>query len=64
MVVIKDKNGNVVVEIDESLYPLSVDAPSCTSVTGRKPYMWRLSYFYDEEKRIKDRTKIKGMVLS
>ena len=63
-VVVKDNKGNVVMVLDASLFPLAIDAPSCTTVSGRKPYMWRLSYYYDEEKRVKDRTKIKGMVLS
>lgn len=63
-VILKNSKGEVLLEIPAGDFPVHIDAPSCTTVSGRKPYVWKLSYLWNEEEKKKDRTKIRGMVLN
>ena len=61
MVALKDSRGNTIIELDEKNFPLEMDVT--TSDSSMKPYEIRFSYVWDEQKKQKDRTKIRGAVM-
>lgn len=61
MTAIKDNQGNTILEIDERLFPLMFEVDT---VSGVRKFTIRFSYVWDDEKKKKDHTKIRGAVMN
>ena len=61
MVVLKDSDGHVIMNIDEKVFPLFMDVT--TSDTSVRGYQIKFSYVWDEQRKQKDRSKIRGAVM-
>ena len=61
MVVLKDSDGHVILKVDEKIFPLSMDVT--TSDASVRGYQIKFSYVWDEQRKQKDRSKIRGAVM-
>ena len=61
MVVLKDSVGHVILRVDEKIFPLSMDVT--TSDASVRGYQIKFSYVWDDVKKQKDRSRIRGAVM-
>jgi hypothetical protein len=61
VVQIKDRHGNVIIEIAEDRFPLNIPLKT---TWGDKLYHLKITYAKDKETHQKDFTKISGLMLN